>query len=138
MALSTHYHEHKPNVPIIMEDVFGWVREGNAFQVRVWLDDHEHDLNVGCASAPFAPSCSFIESLRCSDDHAFSLLHWAAKEGHVSIAEMLLSRGARVNATNMGDDTSLHLAAAHGHRPIVVVSFLVLVNSFISTFPLVQ
>ncbi|VDP57018.1 unnamed protein product [Heligmosomoides polygyrus] len=47
MALSTHYHEHKPNVPIIMEDVFGWVREGNAFQVRVWLDDHEHDLNVG-------------------------------------------------------------------------------------------
>ncbi|KAK6042115.1 ankyrin repeat protein [Cooperia oncophora] len=103
MALSSHYHEHKPNVPIIMEDVFGWVREGNAFQVRVWLDDHEHDLNVG-------------------DDHAFSLLHWAAKEGHVSIAEMLLSRGARVNATNMGDDTSLHLAAAHGHRPIVVVS----------------
>ncbi|VDL70010.1 unnamed protein product [Nippostrongylus brasiliensis] len=101
MALSSHYHEHKPNVPIIMEDVFGWVREGNAFQVRVWLDDHEHDLNVG-------------------DDHAFSLLHWAAKEGHVSIAEMLLSRGARVNATNMGDDTSLHLAAAHGHRPIVV------------------
>ncbi|KAE9417909.1 hypothetical protein Angca_003262, partial [Angiostrongylus cantonensis] len=101
MALSSHYHEHKPNVPIIMEDVFGWVREGNAFQVRVWLDDHEHDLNVG-------------------DDHAFSLLHWASKEGHVSIVEMLLSRGARVNATNMGDDTSLHLAAAHGHRPIVV------------------
>lgn len=84
-----------------MEDVFGWVREGNAFQVRVWLDDTEHDLNVG-------------------DDHAFSLLHWAAKEGHVGIADLLLSRGARVNATNMGDDTSLHLAAAHGHREIVV------------------
>lgn len=101
MSLSAIYHEHKPNVPIIMEDVFGWVREGNAFQVRVWLDDKEHDINVG-------------------DDHAFSLLHWAAKEGHVSIAEMLLNRGARVNATNMGDDTALHLAAAHGHRPIVV------------------
>ncbi|PAV89225.1 hypothetical protein WR25_13614 [Diploscapter pachys] len=101
MSLSAIYHEHKPNVPIIMEDVFGWVREGNAFQVRVWLDDKEHDINVG-------------------DDHAFSLLHWAAKEGHVSIAEMLLNRGARVNATNMGDDTALHLAAAHGHRPIIV------------------
>ncbi|XP_003367732.1 conserved hypothetical protein, partial [Trichinella spiralis] len=35
----------KPNVPIILEDVFGWVREGNAFPVRVWLDDVEHDLN---------------------------------------------------------------------------------------------
>lgn len=61
--------------------------------------------------------------IRFSDDHAFSLLHWAAKEGHVAIADLLLSRGARVNATNMGDDTSLHLAAAHGHREIVVVSF---------------
>uniref|UniRef100_A0A914VHF1 Serine-threonine/tyrosine-protein kinase catalytic domain-containing protein n=1 Tax=Plectus sambesii TaxID=2011161 RepID=A0A914VHF1_9BILA len=100
MTLSTHYHSHKPNVPIIMEDVFGWVREGNAFQVRVWLDDTEHDLNLG-------------------DDHGFSLLHWASKEGHVNIVEMLVSRGARVNATNMGDDTALHLAAAHGHREII-------------------
>lgn len=47
MSLSSHYHAHKPNVPIIMEDVFGWVREGNTFQVRVWLDDSEHDLNIG-------------------------------------------------------------------------------------------
>ena len=32
---------------------------------------------------------------------------------------MLVSRGARVHTTNMGDDTPLHLAAAHGHRDIV-------------------
>jgi integrin-linked kinase len=101
MSISSHYHAHKPNVPIILEDVFGWVKEGNAFQVRVWLDDTEHDLNIG-------------------DDHAFSLLHWACKEGHLAIVDMLLVRGARINATNMGDDTSLHLAAAHGHRQIVV------------------
>ncbi|VDK46091.1 unnamed protein product [Anisakis simplex] len=101
MSLANNYHSHKPNVPIIMEDVFGWVREGNTFQVRVWLDDTEHDLNIG-------------------DDHAFSLLHWASKEGHLPIVELLLARGARVNSTNMGDDTSLHLAAAHGHREIVV------------------
>lgn len=35
--------------------------------------------------------------------------------------EMLINRGARINATNMGDDTALHLAAAHGHRDIVVM-----------------
>ncbi|KAI6214849.1 hypothetical protein M3Y94_00316700 [Aphelenchoides besseyi] len=101
MSIASHYHAHKPNVPILQEDVFGWVKEGNAFQVRVWLDDSEHDLNIG-------------------DDHAFSLLHWASKEGHLSIVELLLARGARVNATNMGDDTSLHLAASHGHRQIVL------------------
>lgn len=84
-----------------MEDVFGWVRNGQAFEVRMWLDDAEHDLNIG-------------------DDHAFSLLHWASREGQLSIVDMLLVRGARVNATNMGDDTSLHLAASHGHRQIVV------------------
>lgn len=30
-----------------MEDIFQWTREGNAMQVRVWLDDTEHDMNQG-------------------------------------------------------------------------------------------
>ncbi|CAG5082832.1 Similar to ILK: Integrin-linked protein kinase (Cavia porcellus) [Cotesia congregata] len=83
-----------------MEDIFQWCREGNAMQVRVWLDDTEHDMNQG-------------------DDHGFSPLHWCAKEGHSKLAELLVSRGARINATNRGDDTPLHLASAHGHRDIV-------------------
>lgn len=53
------------------------------------------------------------------DDHGFSPLHWAAKEGHLKIVEMLVQRGARINSTNRGDDTPLHLAAAHGHHEIV-------------------
>ncbi|XP_063910854.1 integrin-linked protein kinase [Zophobas morio] len=85
-----------------MEDIFQWCRDGNALQVRVWLDDTEHDMNQG-------------------DDHGFSPLHWAAKRGHTKIVELLLQRGARVNATNRGDDTPLHLAAAHGHRDIVLM-----------------
>ena len=32
---------------------------------------------------------------------------------------MLIGRGARVHTTNMGDDTPLHLGAAHGHREVV-------------------
>lgn len=35
------------------------------------------------------------------------------------MAELLVTRGARINATNRGDDTPLHLAAAHGHKDIV-------------------
>lgn len=47
-------------------------------------------------------------------------MHWACKEGRTNIVDMLISRGAKINATNMGDDTALHLAAAHGHRDIVL------------------
>lgn len=83
-----------------MEDIFQWCREGNALQIRVWLDDTEHDMNQG-------------------DDHGFSPLHWACKEGHLKVVDMLVKRGARINVTNMGDDTPLHLAAAHGHRTVV-------------------
>ena len=59
------------------------------------------------------------KQLFCSDDHQFSPLHWAAKGGHLKILEMLIGRGARVHTTNMGDDTPLHLGAAHGHREVV-------------------
>jgi len=85
-----------------MEDIFHWIRKGDAIQVRMWLDDTEHDMNQG-------------------DDHQFSPLHWAAKGGHTKIVEMLIGRGARVHTTNMGDDAPLHLAAAHGHRDIVLM-----------------
>ena len=37
---------------------------------------------------------------------------------------MLMSRGARVHTTNMGDDTPLHLAAAFGNRDIVLMVIL--------------
>ncbi|XP_045204425.1 integrin-linked protein kinase-like isoform X2 [Mercenaria mercenaria] len=87
-----------------MDDIFTKVREGNAFHVRVWLDNTENDLNQG-------------------DDHRFSLLHWAAKEGYTNICDMLIQRGARVNATNMGDDTALHLACSHGQRDIALMLF---------------
>lgn len=64
-------------------------------------------------------NCNAFSSF--SDDHGFSPLHWLAKEGHTKLVEMLLQRGARVNATNMGDDIPLHLAVAHGHLDIVLL-----------------
>lgn len=38
-----------------MEDIFHWCREGNAMQVRVWLDDTEHDMNQGYANGSSLP-----------------------------------------------------------------------------------
>lgn len=67
----------------------------------------------------------------CSrDDHGFSPLHWCCKEGHSKLAELLVSRGARINATNRGDDTPLHLASAHGHRDIVQLVMIYLSINF--------
>lgn len=57
--------------------------------------------------------------LFCRDDHGFSPLHWACREGRSSVVDMLIMRGARINVMNRGDDTPLHLAASHGHRDIV-------------------
>ncbi len=69
-----------------------------------------------------------------SDDHQFSPLHWAAKGGHTKIVEMLISRGARVHTTNMGDDTPLHLAAAHGHRDVLLMVRFTLNSTYDSMF----
>uniref|UniRef100_A0A4W4FL76 Scaffold protein ILK n=1 Tax=Electrophorus electricus TaxID=8005 RepID=A0A4W4FL76_ELEEL len=84
----------------VMDDIFTQCREGNAVAVRLWLDNTENDLNQG-------------------DDHGFSPLHWACREGRSNVVDMLIMRGARINVMNRGDDTPLHLAASHGHRDIL-------------------
>ncbi|PAA93166.1 hypothetical protein BOX15_Mlig022203g2 [Macrostomum lignano] len=85
-----------------MDDVVSWVRSNDAIRVRHWLDDPQHD-----------PSWT--------DDHQFTLLHWAAWEGHIGLADMLATRGGGggVDAKNAGGDTPLHAAASHGHSQLV-------------------
>eukprot|EP00794_Sanderia_malayensis_P007501 gene7501-8332_t len=82
-----------------MEDIYSASRDGNVRFVRQWLDNIENDLNQG-------------------DDHGFTALHWACREGQMVIFEMLVARGGRINAKNHGGDTPLHLAAAHGKTNI--------------------
>ena len=47
-----------------MDDIFTACREGKTNFVRQFLDNIENDLNEG-------------------DDHGFTPLHWAAREGNV-------------------------------------------------------
>lgn len=82
-----------------MEDVFHLIRDGNVLAVKDWLNTNENDFNLG-------------------DDHGFSLLHWACWDGRINIVEMLVSRGAKLNALNKCEDTPLHCAAQNNHIEI--------------------
>ncbi|KAL6634310.1 hypothetical protein ACP70R_026981 [Stipagrostis hirtigluma subsp. patula] len=54
------------------------------------------------------------------DDKGFTSLHIAAEEGYCNIVELLLSKGASVDAlSNRG--TPLHLAATNGHHTTVKI-----------------
>ncbi|XP_065842193.1 integrin-linked protein kinase-like isoform X2 [Oscarella lobularis] len=85
-----------------MDDIFYCVRQGSVDAVRKWLYSTENDPN-------------------CTDEHGFTPLHWASRQGRETIAEMLIARGARVDIVNMGGDSALHLASAHGYLNIAKI-----------------
>jgi len=57
-------------------------------------------------------------------------LHYASREGLLTIVETLTSFGCRMDMRNKADATSLHLAARHGHTEIA--RFLCLAGSNIN------
>ena len=48
-----------------------------------------------------------------------TLLHFAARHTHPTMARLLIKNGAHVNAVGMGHETPLHWAASHGNASIV-------------------
>ncbi|MGH0146354.1 UNVERIFIED_CONTAM: hypothetical protein FKN15_007789 [Acipenser sinensis] len=105
---------------------FIWFSPQRALLSVVWIlptvnQDHggyQHGYHSPCTF-----KCSKIimktEGKRKRDDHGFSPLHWACREGRCNVVDMLIMRGARINVMNRGDDTPLHLASSHGHHDIV-------------------
>ena len=45
-------------------------------------------------------------------------MHYASREGLLTIVETLISFGCRMDVRNKADATALHLAARHGHTEI--------------------
>ncbi len=57
--------------------------------------------------------------VNAAQSDGFTALHWAAKNGHRAIAEVLLAAGADHSATTrLGRHTPLHVAAASGHAGV--------------------
>ena len=78
-------------------------REGDADRVRKLLDAGA-DVNVRNAN---------------KGRLQYTPLHWAAHYGHLEIAELLISRGATVDAIDSAFSNPLYLAAEQGHPKVV-------------------
>ena len=92
-------------------------------------------LVVGCGSQP--PDISLLEAVFDGNIEAVKQaiadganvnakdggtpLHHAAGHGHKEIAELLISKGADVNAKNNDEVTPLHWAADMGHKEIAEI-----------------
>jgi len=83
------------------EDIYSACKDGDEYYCKEWAMNPDHDLNQ-------------------SDQHGFTPLHYACMYGHGNIVEMFLMRGARTDITNMGGDSLLHLAAAHGKYDVIM------------------
>ena len=84
-------------------DLHKAAREGDADRVRELLDAGA-DVNVRNADK---------QRLQ------YTPLHWAAYYGHLEIAEILISRGADLDAEDPDYSTPLYLAAEEGHPKVV-------------------
>ena len=52
-------------------------------------------------------------------NQGMAALHWAAKDGHLAIARLLLEKGADIKAKDKYGMTALHLAASPGHEGLI-------------------
>lgn len=84
------------------ERLFEAARTGDAGALTALLDEHPEKLSV--RDRPYE----------------WSLLHAAARDGHLGAVDLLLRRGLDVNTRERGDNTTaMHWAAAAGHLDVV-------------------
>jgi ankyrin repeat protein len=85
----------------IGEYVWDAVRSGDIAKLRKSLTEREN------------------ANLRHDFSDGATVLHVAAENGHVPAVELLLDKGARINAVDFQGRTPLILAAQKGHKPVV-------------------
>ena len=83
------------------EEIYTLIRQNNTYAIRLWLDNLTNDIHQRLVGDVFFEEKEFPR-FYSSDEHGFTLLHWAAWYGRLAIVQLLLQRGARVNAVNRG------------------------------------
>jgi uncharacterized protein len=92
--------------------------------VREFLDSGVPLVSLAGRAAPADPDDHWVaDSARMRGDVISNAFYGACRNGHTAVAELLLERGADVNAKGVFGGTGLHWAAINGHQD--TVAFLV-------------
>lgn len=84
------------------DQLFEAARAGDVHRLGALLDEHPEKLHAR------------------AKPYEWSLLHYAAHNGHLPVVDLLLQRGLDVNTREQGDNTyAMHWAAAAGHIDVV-------------------
>ena len=96
---------------------FGWARPPVDFLVG--------PLMLSAAKAGnterFVSTLESVRNINFKDSDKWTALHFAAHGGHGDIIQVLLSKGASIDALEKDNWTPLHIAAQNGHADIVEV-----------------
>ncbi|XP_001367751.2 ankyrin repeat domain-containing protein 27 isoform X2 [Monodelphis domestica] len=114
--------------------LFKHIASGNQEEVEKLLcqDDHDKDtIQKMCHPLCFCDNCEKLVSGRLNDpsvvtpfsrdDRGYTPLHVAAVCGQASFIDLLVSKGAVVNATDYHGSTPLHLACQKGYQSVTLL-----------------
>ncbi|XP_049719815.1 ankyrin repeat domain-containing protein 27 [Elephas maximus indicus] len=114
--------------------LFKHIASGNQKEVERLLSQEDHDKDAVqkmCHPLCFCDDCEKLVSGRLNDpsvvtpfsrdDRGHTPLHMAAVCGQASLIDLLVSRGAVVNATDYHGSTPLHLACQKGYQSVTLL-----------------
>jgi len=106
-----------------MDRIAGYIRLFIIIILISNLQADEVDIFIAAEQGNLQAVKELIENnpqlISAVDQGGYTVLHKAAYNNHIDIAEYLLSKGADINATSGSGSTPLHGAAFHGHPDMV-------------------
>ena len=96
-----------------MDYLFIWSRDLQLYQLMILMNLNQNGL------VQLLQVRDQMSDLEVKNKDGATPLHRASRNGHPEVAELLLARGAEVNAVDRAGATSLMIASANGHEFVV-------------------